>query len=123
MHLQRSPLSPHAPHHAPLSRNRRPHTHAHGHSGHDAQARGDREAFKVFGFARCVFGEGGDGDVEAGEAGEPAEDEEGEEEGVEGGAEAEGEGAGGGGDAKGDLGWGLLDLFELGGSWEGVAVG
>ncbi|KAL8954294.1 MAG: hypothetical protein Q9193_007297, partial [Seirophora villosa] len=46
---------------------------------------------------------GGDGDVEAGEAGEAAEDEEGEEEGVERGAQAEREGCGGGGDAEGDL--------------------
>ena len=63
----------------------------------------DREAFKVFRFPRAVLWEGGDGDVEAREAGEAAEDEEGEGKGVERGAEAEGEGGDGGGDAEGDL--------------------
>lgn len=102
MHLHPRHL-PQPPNHPPLSRNRKFHTHARRHRGHDAQTRRDGQALEVFGFAGCVFGEGGDGDVEAGEACETAEDEEGEEEGVEGGAEAEGEGAGGGGDAEGDL--------------------
>ena len=83
---------------------------AHGHAGSDTESCGDRGALEVFGLAGCVFGEGGDGDVEAGKAGQAAEDEEGEEEGVDGGAEAEGEGADGGGDAEGDLVevWGLV---------------
>lgn len=71
----------------------------------DEQERhGDRGAFKVLALARGVFGQHGDCDVEAGEAGKAAEDEEGEEEVVEWGAKAEGESSGGGRDAKGYLG-------------------
>jgi hypothetical protein len=65
---------------------------------------GDRGAFEELGFARRVLGDQGCGDVEAREAGQTAQHEEGEEEVVEGGAQAEREGCRGGGDAEGDLG-------------------
>jgi hypothetical protein len=64
---------------------------------------GDRGALEELGFAGCVLGDEGGGDVEAREAREAAEHEEGEEEVVDGGAETEGEGCRGGGDAEGDL--------------------
>lgn len=63
----------------------------------------DRRALEVLALARRVLGQHGDGHVEAREAGQAAEDEEGEEDVVEGGADAEGEGGAGGGDAEGDL--------------------
>lgn len=89
-----------------------------GHSPDYAQARGYGRAFKVLRFPRGVLGQRGDGDVEAREAGEAAEDEEGQEEGVEWGAKAEGKGARGGGDTEGDLhavrdGWLEISLFSL----------
>jgi hypothetical protein len=62
----------------------------------------------------------GDGDVEAREAGEAAEHEEGQDEGVGRGVEAEGEGRGGGGEAEGDL-WRerLVAMHNVGMSWWG----
>jgi hypothetical protein len=75
------------------------------HDLHVDQRHGDGCAFEVLGFAGRVFGNHGDGDVEARETGEAAEDEEGEQDVVDGGAEAEGEGCGGGADTEGDLGY------------------
>lgn len=57
--------------------------HPHGHPGGDAQRSGDWGALEVARLARRVLGQGGDGDVEAREARQAAEDEEGEEESVE----------------------------------------
>jgi len=74
-----------------------------GHQAHDRQARGDREAFKVLGFAVGVLRHVAGGDVEAGEAREAGEYEAGEEQLVEGGAHAGGEGGDRGRDAEGDL--------------------
>ena len=67
---------------------------------HEDQGHGDRGSLEVLGFARRVFGQHGDCDVEAREAGEAAEDEEGEEEVVERRAETEAEGGGSGGYAE-----------------------
>lgn len=78
-----------------------------GHHASQREGRGDGRALKVLRFSGCVLGEHGDGDVEAGEAEEAAEDEEGEEDVVGWRAHAEGEGGGGGGDAEGYL-WGLV---------------
>jgi hypothetical protein len=78
------------------------------HSTGQDQRSGDGCAFEVLAFARCVFGQHGDGDVEAGQTREAAENEEGEEEVVEGRADAEGEGGCGGGDTEGYLLWFLL---------------
>ena len=71
-----------------------------GHARHDAERGWDGEAFKVFALARRVLGEARHGNVEARQAGEPAEDEEGEEESVERGSKAEGECCCGGCDAE-----------------------
>lgn len=74
--------------------------------GHDAvedERGGDRGAFKVFALAGGVLGQDGDGDVEAGESGEAAEDEKCEADGISDGSEANGEGDHGGGDTEGDL--------------------
>lgn len=73
------------------------------HQPDNRQGGRDRRALEVLGLASRVFGDVGDGDVEAREAREAAEHEEGEDEVVEGGAEADCEGGGGGGDAEGYL--------------------
>ena len=73
------------------------------HQSRNRQGRRDRRALEILRFASCVLGHVGDGDVEACQAREAAEDEEGEDEVVEGGAEADCEGGGGGGDAEGYL--------------------
>lgn len=73
------------------------------HQPHNRQRRRDRRALKVGRLARRILGHVGDGDVEAREAGQAAQHEEGEDEVVGGGAEADCEGGGGGGDAEGDL--------------------
>jgi hypothetical protein len=73
------------------------------HGGREPERSRNRRAFKVLGFAGRVFGQHSDGDVEAREAGQAAEDEEGEEDVVEGRADAHGEGGSSGGDAEGDL--------------------
>lgn len=104
MHLQHRPLRPASPQHPILPAIHLSLAHERRHRSHDREAGRYRRSFEVLAFSRGVFGHGGDGDVEAREAGEAAEDEEGEEERVEGGAQAEGEGADGGGDAEGDLG-------------------
>lgn len=74
-----------------------------GHQPRNRQRSRDRRALKVGRFASRVFGDVGDGDVEAREAGQTAENEECEDEVVGGGAEADCEGGGGGGDAEGYL--------------------
>lgn len=74
-----------------------------GHQGVEAEGGGDGGALEVLGLARGVLGDDGGGDVEAGEAGEAAQDEEGEAEVVEGRAQANGKGYYGGGEAEGDL--------------------
>jgi len=79
-------------------------THTNRHPKRYRKRRGDGSSFEVLRFPRSVFGEGGYGDVKAGEAGEATEDEEGEDEGIKRSAEAERESQGGGGDAEGDLG-------------------
>ena len=73
------------------------------HQPRDRQGRRDRRALEVLRFASRVLGHVGDGDVEACQAREAAEHEEGEDEVVERGAEADCEGGGGGGDAEGYL--------------------
>jgi hypothetical protein len=74
-----------------------------GHQSHDRQARGDRQALEVLGFAVGVLGHVAGGDVEAGETREAGEHEAGEEELVEGSAHAGGEGGDRGSDAERDL--------------------
>lgn len=85
MHLDGTPRKPHpagqrvvhpAPGQAP------------GHQRVEPQRRGDGRALEVARLAGAVLGDARGGDVEAGEAGQAAEDEEGEEEVVEGGAES-----------------------------------
>ncbi|KFY20136.1 hypothetical protein V493_07741 [Pseudogymnoascus sp. VKM F-4281 (FW-2241)] len=73
------------------------------HQRHNRQRGRDGRALKVCRLARRVLGHVGDCDVEAREACEAAEHEEGEDEVVGGGAEADCEGGGGGGDAEGYL--------------------
>lgn len=77
MYLQQPALAQHTTQHAHVPPREIAFPHANGHAGGDAQRGGDGRPFEVFGLARGVFGEGTDGHVEAGEAGEPAEDEEG----------------------------------------------
>lgn len=91
--------SPDPPYH-PITSLHVPLTHAPCHSGHYAQARRYGRSLKVLAFSGSVFRKRGHGDVEAGEAREAAEDEEGQEERIERGAEAEREGGGGGGDTE-----------------------
>lgn len=74
-----------------------------GHERVKTQRRGDGCSLEVAGFARGVLGDVGGGDVEAREAGETAEDEEGKANVVERGADADGEGDDGGSEAEGDL--------------------
>lgn len=114
MHLQQRPLRPAPPQHPILPTIHLPLRHQRCHRSHDRQARWYGRSFEVLAFPRGIFGEGGDGDVEAREAGQAAKDEEGEEERVDGGAQAEGEGADGGGDAEGDLGAGVKGSVEAG---------
>ena len=71
-----------------------------GHERSDAHCRRDGRALKVFGLAGGVFWQGGDSHIEAGKAGEAAEDEEGEEELVQRRAESDGKGGDGGRDAE-----------------------
>lgn len=73
------------------------------HDGVQTERRGDGRALEIGGLAVGVLWDGGRGHVEAGEAGEAAEDEEAEAEMVERSADADGEGNDGGGDAEGDL--------------------
>lgn len=63
---------------------------------------------EVLRLASGVLGKHGDGDVEAGEAGKAAEDEEGEKKMIEGGAQTKRECSAGRGDAEGDLCHGAL---------------
>lgn len=71
------------------------------HDADEPEGRRDRGAFEVLGFPRLVFGQHGDGDVEACQTCEAAEHEEREQDVVGGGAETETEGGGGGGEAEG----------------------
>jgi len=112
MHLHHRPLRPAPPNHPILPAIHLPLPHQRRHRSNDRQACRYGCSFEVLAFPGGVFGEGGDGDVEAREAGEAAEDEEGEEERVDGGAQAEGEGADGGGDAEGDLWVGRRELVD-----------
>jgi hypothetical protein len=68
----------------------------------------DGRALKVLGLAGRVLGDRGYCYVEAGETCQPAENEEGEAEVVEGGADADCEGDGRGGDAERDLFFGKV---------------
>lgn len=77
------------------------------HQCHDRQARGDRKALEVLGFAVGVLGHVAGGDVEAGKTCETGEHEAGKEELVKGSAHASGEGADRGSDAERDL-YGML---------------
>jgi hypothetical protein len=77
--------------------------HPESHDLHIDQGHGNRCAFEVLGFAGCVLGDHGDGDVEACETGEAAENEEAEQDVIEGCAKTEGEGGGGRTNAEGDL--------------------
>lgn len=76
-----------------------------GHHGVEAEGGGDGGALEVAGLAAGVLGDVSavGGDVEAREAREPAEHEDGEEDVVEGCAHADAEGYAGGGEAEGDL--------------------
>lgn len=71
-----------------------------GHDGVDAERRGDGRALEELALAGGVLGERRHGDVEAREAREAAEHEEGQAEGVDDGAQADGEGHHRGGDAE-----------------------
>ena len=77
-----------------------PATHTPRHARHDQQRGGYGRALEVLGLAGRVLGQRRHGNVEAREARQAAEDEEGEEQRVEWGAEAEGEGGAGGRDAE-----------------------
>lgn len=74
-----------------------------GHESVEAERCGDRSALEVLRLARGVLGDDGGGDVEAREAGEAAEHEEGEADVVERCAQADGEGDDGWGEAEGYL--------------------
>ena len=93
----------HAPQHPFLATNHPPLADGPRHGTHHAQTRRDGRALEIPGFPRRVLGQAGHGNVEAGEAREATEDEEGEEEAVERRAEAEGKGCGRRGYAKGNL--------------------
>lgn len=93
----------HAPQHPFLATNHPPLADGPRHGTHHAQTRRDGRALEIPGFPRRVLGQAGHGDVEAGEAREATEDEEGEEEAVERRAEAEGKGCGRRGYAEGNL--------------------
>ena len=69
----------------------------------EPERRGDGRALKVFRLAGRVLGDGRGRHVEAGQARQAAQHEEGQAEVVEGRADADGEGEGCGGDAEGDL--------------------
>ncbi|KAL2255067.1 hypothetical protein VTK26DRAFT_4202 [Humicola hyalothermophila] len=71
-----------------------------GHEGVERERRRDRRALKVLGLARGVLGYGRGGHVEAREARQAAEHEEGQAEVVDGRADADREGDGCGGDAE-----------------------
>lgn len=91
MHTPRPPLTNYSPRH-PLRALMPPAPQTQRHHTHETQGRRDWEALEILRLAGSVFWEGGGGDVEAREAGQTAQEEEGEEEGVEGGAQAEGVG-------------------------------
>lgn len=74
-----------------------------GHKRGNRQSGGDRSTLKVFRLSSLVLGQNSHGNVEASQAGQAAEDEEGQEEVVERGANTHGERGGGGGEAEGDL--------------------
>jgi hypothetical protein len=74
-----------------------------GHEGGDGERGGDGGAFEVLALAGGVLGHVGNGDIEAREAREAAQHEEGEEDVVDGRAQTEREGGRGGGYAEGDL--------------------
>lgn len=74
VHLQRRTLEPHSERYRLVNP---PSIHPVRHDGVQAQRRGDRGAFEVFGFAGGVLGYIGGGDVEACETGKAAENEEG----------------------------------------------
>ncbi len=93
----------HAPQHPFLATDHPPLTDGPRHGTHHAQTRRDGRALEIPGFPRRVFGQAGHGDVEAREAREAAQDEEGEEEAVERRAEAQSKGSGRRGYAKGNL--------------------
>lgn len=100
MELKHRTLQPQAHRHL---RKRPPLVYPVRHDLHVDQAHRDRRALKVLRLAGRVLGHHGDGDVEAREAREAAENEEGQEQVVDRGAETEGEGSGRGADAEGDL--------------------
>jgi hypothetical protein len=89
MELEYRTLKPHT--HGYL-RQRPPFANPKRHGANLCQGHGDGRAFEVIALPGLVFGDHGDGDVEAREAGQAAEHEESEEQVVDGCAEAEGEG-------------------------------
>ena len=74
-----------------------------GHDSIQEERRGDRRAFKVFALAGSVLGQHGNGNVEASQSRQAAQDEKSEADGVEGGTHAHCKGDHGGGDAKRNL--------------------
>lgn len=98
--LERRARQPHAAGHRVVDP---PLRHPPPHHGVQPQRRRDRRALKVGRLARRVLGDRRRRHVEARQAREPAEHEEGQAQVVEGGADADGEGDNGGGDAEGDL--------------------
>ena len=89
-----------------------------GHEAVERERGRDGRALEVLALARGVLGQRRDGHVEAREAREPAEDEEGQPDRVGKGAEAEREGDHGGCHAEGDLVHHDVSLDSLGTRWE-----
>ena len=111
VYLQRCTLEPHP------QRNIRQDPalgHPVGHEGVQSQRGRDRGAFEVLALTGGIFGERGNGHVEAGEAGEAGEDKKTEAEGVDGRAETEG---------CGHRGWGETERYLQDGVSFGVSGG